>query len=451
MLPYFSINKNQQKEMLKDIGFKSFEDVFKDIPDSCRYNNKLDLPKPLSEIELREKLKKISKKNININDYICFRGGGAYDHYIPSAVDYIVSRQEFYTAYTPYQAEISQGTLQAIFEYQTYICELTGMDASNASMYDGPTALAEACIMAITSTRRKKIIVSKNLNPQCRHILNTYLKYRDCNIEEIEYKEGVLNLERIKDKLDRNTAAVVVQNPNFFGIIEEEIEELSHIVHSNKSLLIGYVEPISLGLLKPPGKMGVDIAVGEGQSLGNNLNYGGPYFGFLACSKKLIRKIPGRIVGKTKDLEGNGGYVLTMQTREQHIRREKATSNICSNQALNALRALIYLSLLGKNGFKTISNLCLQKAYNTYKKLIDINGIEPYFNKPFFKEFIVRINNYDINSLNQKLKDYNIIGGYPIEKDYPELKKCWLIAVTEKRLTNEIEYFTDKVGDIINV
>ncbi len=383
-------------------------------------------------------------KNYNLDDYACFLGAGAYDHFVPSVIDHILSRQEFYTTYTPYQPEISQGTLQSIFEYQTMICELTGMDVANASMYDGASALAEAGIMACQATRRSEILIARTVHPESRVVLNTYGKFRDIKVVEIGYENGQIDQKDLAEKISANTAAVVVQSPNFFGIIES-LKQIGELAHNNKSLFIVSADPISLALLKSPGELGADIVVGEGQPLGNPISFGGPYLGFFAANEKLMRKMPGRIVGETVDKYGNRGFVLTIQTREQHIRREKATSNICSNQALNALAATIYLTLLGKEGLREVAELCLNKAHYAYNRLIATGNFQPYFEAPFFKEFALK-SRIPLEQLNKELLDEKIIGGYCLGNDYPELAEGWLIAVTEKRTKEEIDLLVGKAG-----
>ena len=437
MSRYIGNTDKDREQMLKEIGYDSIDSLFNEVPDSVRLKTNLNLPGAQSEMELVKQMKLLSNKNLNLDDYTCFLGAGAYDHYIPAAIDQLALRQEFYTAYTPYQPEISQGTLQAIFEYQTMISELTGLPVVNASMYDGATAMTEAAIMACESTRRSEIIIAESVHPESIQVLNTYAQFRNITITELGYKDGQTDLEALKNIINKNTAAVIIQSPNFFGIIEN-ITAIESIVHENKSLLVMSADPISLAMLKSPGELGADIAVGDGQSLGNSLSFGGPYLGFMAVTEKLMRKMPGRIVGETVDKDGNRGFVLTLQTREQHIRREKATSNICSNQALNALIATIYLTLMGKDGLKEVANLCLQKSHYAYNELIKTGKFSPVFTKPFFKEFVVK-SSEPVNELNSKLLRSNIIGGYDIEKNYHELKDCWLIAVTEKRTKEDID------------
>jgi len=445
MARYIGNTNDDRDKMLEDIGCKDIASLFKAVPDSVLLKGKLNIPEALSEMELVKHIKSLSDENFNTDDYTCFLGRGAYDHYIPSAIDQLILRQEFYTSYTPYQPEISQGTLQAIFEYQTMISELTGLPVANASMYDGASALAEAAVMSCEATRRNEILIANSVHPESRQVLNTYAKFRNIIVKEIQYNNGQTDLDDLNAKINDNTAAVMVQSPNYFGIIED-VEAISEIVHKNKSLLTVSADPVSLAILKSPGEMGADIALGEGQPLGNFLNFGGPYLGFMAVTEKLMRKMPGRIVGQTSDKEGRRGFVLTLQTREQHIRREKATSNICSNQALNALQATMYLTFMGKEGLKEVAKLCFNKSHYAYDQLTKTNKFKPLFTAPFFKEFAVT-SEKPVNKLNEKLLENKIIGGYNLEKDYPELKSGYLLAVTEKRTKEEIDVFVRKAGE----
>lgn len=437
MNPYLPITAEDKDIMLKAIGVNSVDDLFEDIPKEVRLERSLNINNGMSELEVQAYIKKITDLNKSCDDLVCFLGAGAYDHYIPSVIKHLVSRSEFYTAYTPYQAEISQGTLQAIFEYQTMIASLTGMDAANASMYDGATACAEAAQMAVDITRRKSIIISKTVHPETRKVLETYSRFKKLNLIEIDEADGVTYIDKLKTELNKDIAAVIIQTPNFFGIIEE-LSEVEKLVHQNKSLLIVACDPISLGILKNPGEYGADIVVGEGQSLGNNLNYGGPYLGFLATTNKNLRKMPGRIVGETTDTEGKRGFVLTLQAREQHIRREKASSNICSNQGLNALIALIYLTTLGKKGIKEVAEQSLQKAHYAFNELTKSGKYKAAFDKPFFKEFVLTSSN-SVEDVNKVLLQNKILGGYNIGKEYPLYKNSMLICVTEKRTKDEID------------
>ena len=389
MFPYIPNTLEDEKEMLGVIGVNSIEELFHDIPDDIILKRKLNINDGMSEMELLKYMKNISDKNTSLDEFTCFLGAGAYDHYIPSVVKHIISKSEFYTAYTPYQAEISQGTLQTIFEYQSMICEITGLEVANASMYDGATACAEAAFMAVDSTRKKKIVVSKTVHPEIRNVLKTYIKFKGIELVEVDMIDGVTDIDKLNSVVDKNTAGVIVQNPNFFGIIED-VTEVEKITHANKAIFIMSVDPISLGILKSPGELGADIAVGEGQGLGNSISFGGPYLGFMAANSKFMRKMPGRIVGQTEDLDGKRAFVLTLQAREQHIRREKATSNICSNQALNALTAAIYLTTMGKKGLKEVAYQSTVKAHYAFNEMTKSGKFKPLFNKPFFKEFAVK-------------------------------------------------------------
>lgn len=446
MSGYILNTESQKHEMLTEAGFSGIEDLFSGIPESIRLKRRLDIPEAMSEMELAAHMRELAGKNCNTADYACFLGAGAYDHYIPSIVNHILSRQEFYTAYTPYQPEISQGTLQAIFEYQSMICMLTGMDVANASMYDGASALAEAASMACGALKRTGILASAGIHPESREVLKTYSRFNGNQVTEFGCRDGKADLEELEGALTPDTAAVILQTPNFFGIIEE-VGKIAELVHKNKSLLIVSCDPISLAILKPPGELGADIAVGEGQPLGSPLGFGGPYLGFFAVRSELMRKMPGRIVGETVDRNGRRAFTLTMQTREQHIRREKATSNICSNQALNALAATVYLTAMGREGLKKVAALCARKAHYAYMELIKTGLFSPVFNAPFFKEFAVRYRG-DISKLNRGLLKERILGGYDLGGRYGELKNCWLLAVTEKRTKEEIDRLVGKVAEL---
>jgi len=446
MFSYVPNTPEEQQEMLNALGLTSIEELFQDIPEKVRLKDRLSLPEALSEMELKEQMRLLSEKNVNAEQYRCFLGAGSYDHFIPSVVSQMLSRQEFYTSYTPYQPEISQGTLQAIFEYQTMICELTGMHTANASMYDGATALAEAAALACSATKRKEVLIAGTVHPESRDVLHTYSHYKDVNVVTVGYEDGRVDLLDLEKKISSGTAAVIVQSPNFFGLIED-LKKVSEIAHQHKALMIASVDPVSLAILRSPGELGADIVVGEGQSLGNPMSFGGPYLGFFATTKELMRKIPGRVVGETTDSAGNRGFVLTLQTREQHIRRDKATSNICSNQALNALAASIYLTLLGPKGLKKVAELCLQKAHYLYDQLLETGKFEPVFSGPFFKEFPIK-SSKPVELLNKELLDEKIIGGLDLQKYYPELENGWLLAVTEKRSRQDIDKLVSKVGNL---
>ncbi|MCK4259251.1 MAG: aminomethyl-transferring glycine dehydrogenase subunit GcvPA [Halanaerobiales bacterium] len=440
MFPYLSHTPEERNELMKRIGIQSVDELFSDIPESLRLKERLNLSHPYSEMEIIKICKDLSKMNGTSEDYACFLGAGYYDHYVPAVVDHMLLRSEFYTAYTPYQAEMSQGYLQAIFEFQTMISELTGMDVSNASMYDGATATAEAGLMAINAKRKRNtVLISKTVHPEAREVVKTYFEKAELNLLEIEMKDGMTDLKDLESKLTEDIAAVICQYPNFFGIIED-LKMVADKAHENDSLMVINADPISLGMLKDPASLGADIVVGEGQSLGNSLNFGGPSFGFMATKQKLVRQMPGRIVGQTTDHDGNRGYVLTLQTREQHIRRQRATSNICSNQALNALAALIYLSLMGKKGLRQVAESSFKKAHYFAEQINQISGFTVRFADPFFKEFVVE-SVYNIEEILKTMVDHKILGGYPLGKDYPELAKCFLVAVTEKRSKEEMDQF----------
>ncbi len=440
MFPYIPTTEQEKSEMLKKINAENISELFKDIPKDLIIE-KYNLEESKSELEIQDILKKISAKNKSVNDYICFLGSGAYDHYIPSVCGHVASKSEFYTAYTPYQPEISQGTLQAIFEYQSMLCALTEMDVSNISMYDVSTAMAEACSMAVDATKRNKIIISASVNPQSRNVVKTYGHFKNFEIVEIEENDGISDIEKIKSELDSSVAAVVIQTPNFFGIIED-LSGLEKVIHDNKSLLILSVDPISLGILKTPKEWGADIVVGDCQCFGNKLNFGGPHLGFLNTTKKLVRKMPGRVVGETKDVDGKTGYCLTLQTREQHIRREKATSNICSDQTLMAINSAVYLSTLGKQGIKEVAVQIYSKANYALKKLSESGKYKPLFNQPVFKEFAL-ISDFSPEFISNKLFENGIFGAYDISKEYPKYKNAVQFAVTEKRTKSEIDYLSE--------
>jgi glycine dehydrogenase subunit 1 len=383
-------------------------------------------------------VQRLAARNASADDAVCFLGGGAYDHFIPAVVDAISGRSEFYTAYTPYQAEASQGSLQAFFEFQTLICQLTGLDVANASLYEGGSAVAEAVLMAMTVTGRLgKVIVADSVHPEYRTTLSTYLANLEPRVETLPTPNGFLDPDDLKKAIDDTTCAVVVQHPNFFGCLEE-VEAIAAACHARGALFIVSFDPISLGLLKRPGQFGADVAVAEGQCLGNPLAYGGPYLGLLACREEFVRKMPGRLVGQTVDRRGQRCWVLTLQTREQHIRREKATSNICTNQGLFALRAAVYLAALGPQGLRQTAELCLQKAHYAADRLEQVAGLKPRFNRPFFKEFTVKASTA-VAPLLAALLDDGYHAGIHLGRWYPQLNDCLSVAVTEKRTREEID------------
>jgi glycine dehydrogenase subunit 1 len=428
-------------KMLAVVGAQSVAALFADVPTDKRFP-KLDLAPALSEMDLRKYFQELAEQNLDASHSLNFLGAGAYQHFIPAAINHLILRGEFYSAYTPYQPEVSQGTLTAIYEYQTMICQLTGMDAANASMYDGSTAMAEAALMAARLTHRDKLVVAESVHPEYRDVLKTFTQGLELPIVTPDFaKDGRTDLDVLRAAVDDQTACVIVQYPNFFGVIEE-LGALGEIAHAKGALFVVVVDPIALGLLKAPGDFGADIVVGDGQALGWGLNFGGPYLGLFACRTAHMRQMPGRLVGKTTDKEGRRGFVLTLQAREQHIRREKATSNICTNEALMALAATVYLSLVGKNGLKRIAELCYHKAHYAASELAKLNGYELAFDAPFFKEFAVRTPK-TVAATNKNLLKRNIIGGYDLGRNYKALKKTMLVCVTELHTKNDVDTLVD--------
>ncbi len=436
-MKYIPNTDQDREEMLEALGLKAIKELFQNIPEELLLKRNLKIPEGLSEIELVKEMRFLSEKNADLEHYSCFLGAGAYHHFIPAIIPHLAGRSEFYTSYTPYQPEASQGLLQTIYEFQTLICELTGMDVANASMYDGASALAEAMIMASYITGREEVIISRTIHPEYREVVKTYAWAKDLKIIEVGYENGITSLEELSKKVSNKTAAILIQNPNFFGSLED-LKEIERIAHKNKILLVvAIVEPTSLGLLKPPGEWGVDIVVGEGQSFGNPISFGGPYLGFMATKDKYMRKLPGRLVGATTDLEGRRGYILTLQAREQHIRRERATSNICTNEALCALAATIYLVSLGKEGLKRVAELSTQKAHYALEEIKKIEGFEEAFSSPFYNEFVVKCQ--DAKRMSQVFLKERIIGPLELERYYPELKNHLLFCTTEMNSREEID------------
>ncbi|HDF5968793.1 TPA: aminomethyl-transferring glycine dehydrogenase subunit GcvPA [Staphylococcus aureus] len=442
---YIPLTEKDKQEMLQTIGAKSIGELFGDVPSDILLNRDLNIAESEAETTLLRRLNRIASKNITKETHTSFLGAGVYDHYAPSVVDAMISRSEFYTAYTPYQPEISQGELQAIFEFQTLICELTDMDVANSSMYDGMTSFAEACILAFSQTKKNKIVVSKGLHYQALQVLHTYAKTRkEFEVVEIDLDGTVTDLKKLEAAVDDETAAVAVQYPNFYGSIED-LEKIHSFIEDKKALFIIYANPLALGLLTPPGSFGADIVVGDTQPFGIPAQFGGPHCGYFATTKKLMRKVPGRLVGQTQDDEGNRGFVLTLQAREQHIRRDKATSNICSNQALNALASSIAMSALGKQGIYDIAVQNIEHA-NYAKQQFIKKGFE-VLDGTSFNEFVVKFDK-PIQQVNEELVKYNIIGGFDLGVVSDDFKNHMLIAVTELRTKDEIDTFVEKAGEL---
>ncbi|KNX33962.1 MULTISPECIES: aminomethyl-transferring glycine dehydrogenase subunit GcvPA [Bacillus amyloliquefaciens group] len=441
---YLPATEQDKKEMLKAIGAETIDELFADIPENVRFQKDYQIKKAKSETELTRELTKLAAKNKDAVTYASFLGAGVYDHYQPVIVDHVISRSEFYTAYTPYQPEISQGELQAIFEFQTMICELTGMDIANSSMYDGGTALAEAAMLASGHTKKKKIVISAAVHPESRDVLKTYAKGQYIEVVEVPANNGATDLEALEHAVCDETAAVIVQYPNFFGQIEP-LKDIEPLAHKGNSQLIVSSNPLALGILTPPGAYGADIVVGDAQPFGIPAAFGGPHCGYFAVTKKLMRKVPGRLVGQTEDENGRRGFVLTLQAREQHIRRDKATSNICSNQALNALAASAAMTALGKNGVKDMARQNILKA-DYARRQAEKAGLHVAFDGPIFNEFAVRLN-LPVKEANRRLLQDGIIGGYDLGLAYPELNQHMLIAVTELRTKEEIDSLIAGLGD----
>jgi glycine dehydrogenase subunit 1 len=437
-LSYILNTPADQAAMLAAISVKSIDELFAQIPEAVRREKPLDVPDALSEIELSQHLAELAGKNRPAGQAVCFLGGGSYDHFVPAVVDTIAGRSEFYTAYTPYQAEASQGSLQAFFEYQTLICQLSGMDVSNASLYDGGSAVAEAAFMAITATgRHGPVLIADSVHPEYRAVLATYLKNLEAEPVILPTPDGTLQPDVLRNAITDQTSCVIVQHPNFFGNLED-VQALAEIAHASEALFVVSVDPISLGVLKRPGDYAADIVVAEGQALGTPMQFGGPYLGILACKEQFVRKMPGRLVGQTVDRNGKRCWVLTLQTREQHIRREKATSNICTNQGLLALRATVYLAALGPQGLQETADLCTRKAHYAAEQLAKVPGIKHRFNRHFFKEFVIQVKS-DPAPLLARLLERGYHAGLALGRWYPDLRDCISLAVTEQRTKDEID------------
>ena len=436
-MTYETLTAADREAMLETIGVSSIEELFRDIPAGVRFDRPLELGEPLTEQEIFERLDELAARNVHAGEELSFVGAGIYDHYVPAVVDYILSRGELLTAYTPYQPEMSQGVLQAIFEYQTVICELTGMDVSNASGYDGTTVAADACYIAKHATGRSKIVLAETINPQVRQVVRTYAPGFGMEVVDVPHRDGVTDPEEFRAAAE-DAACAIFQQPNFFGCLEPG-PELAAAANDAEALAVAHVDPMSLGVLEAPGNYGCAIAIGEGQSAGNPLSYGGPHYGFVAAREEFTRRMPGRIVGETTDVEGRRGYVLTLQTREQHIRREKATSNITTNQTLLALGGLIYLCWLGPEGLREVGETCMALAEHA-KERLDLPLLFP--EQATFKEFGIRVGRPAQQAI-REARTHGLNPGYPVGRDYPGMDDALLVAVTERRTLDDIERLAD--------
>ena len=447
-MPYILNTKEDVKNMLETIGASSVDELYSLLPSKVKLNSPLNMPDSKSEQEVKRIVKELSEKNNPIEKFNSFLGAGCYDHYIPAALPFILSRSQFLTAYTPYQAECSQGILQTIYEYQSFLCLLTGMDVSNASLFDGASALSEAMLMSLRITKRKKIILAGAIHPEYKETLYTYLSSFDFIIHEIEVgDDGLVDKEALKRTIDDDTASCLFSSPNFFGLVED-VGELSAIARSRGSLTVMLANPLSLAILKEPGLLGVDIVCGDGQPLGGRLNFGGPSFGFLTTAKDYLRQMPGRIVGKTKDREGSDAYCLTLQAREQHIRREKATSNICSNQSLNAIAAAIYLSLIGRGGLKDLALYSLSNTQYLYQRLKEVRGVKIPYSSCIFNEFVWETE--DAPRIIGELYKKNIIAGYYLGSKFDQYKNSILSCCTEKKSKEEMDNFVNTLAEVLH-
>jgi glycine dehydrogenase subunit 1 len=444
---YLPNTAQDQRAMLDVIGAGSIEDLLVKIPPKARLSRPLALPPALAESDLVRHLSALAARNADADRYVCFAGGGAYDHYVPSPIQHLVSRGEFFTAYTPYQPEASQGTLRTIYEYQTMIAELTGMDVANASIYDGASSLAEAVLMAHAITGRRRIVLAGGVNPLYRRVVATYCSGPGLALRDVAVADGVLDAGAAAKAVGDETAALVIQSPNFYGCLED-IAAAADLAHRAGALLVVVSDPVNLGVLEAPGKLGADIVVGEGQGLGVPLSYGGPYLGVFAAKQDFVRRLPGRIVGATVDADGRRGFVLTLQTREQHIRRAKATSNICTNVALCALMATIYIATLGRQGLVKVGELCAAKAHYAADRLTRIPGVSLAFGAPFFKEFTLTLPKAPDRVVARLAKE-GILAGVPLKTLDRQRAHCLLVAVTEKRTRDEIDAFAAALARVV--
>jgi len=443
---YVQFTEQDQAGMLKTIGVGSIAELYRDIPAEYRVRGELDLPPPLSELELLDDLAGLARHNASCAELICFLGCGAYDHFVPTVVDALSGQNGFLTGYTPYQAEASQGALQVFFEFQTMVCQLTGMDIANASLYEMSTALVEAVLIARQVTRRPNVVACRGLHPDNERVLHTYLAGEPFEFRQVPAPQGVVTPEALQAAVDETTAAVIIQQPNFFGLIQP-LDVLAPLVRQAGALLIVVMDPLSAGVLKRPGELGADIVVAEGQPLGVPLSYGGPYLGLFACRAEFLRRVPGRLIGQTVDAEGRRGFCMTLQTREQHIRRERATSNICTNQGLLATRAAIYMAAVGQRGIRQIAELCLHKAHYAAERIAALPGYALRFDRPFFKEFVVR-SDRPVDAVLAHARSRGVLAGVALGRWFDDLQDCFAVAVTEKRSKAEIDALVEALAGV---
>jgi glycine dehydrogenase subunit 1 len=446
---YTAVTDADLAEMLSAIGVSSVQELFdRQIPADVRLGRALDLPAGLPEQEVYGHLRELARKNVSAEDEITFLGAGMYDHYVPAVIDMLLGRSEFLTPYTPYQPEVSQGNLQAMFEYQTAISELTGLPVSNASVYEGPSAVASAGYLARLANGKPKFVVSRGLHPHSRETLATYAHGFGAEIVEVPLKDGVTDAAAWAEAIDGETGAVFFQQPNFLGAVEDAAA-LAEAAKDSPAVVVGQYDPIPLGIIKPPGECGVDVCVGEGQTLGNRLDFGGPSFGFFAATEAYLRRMPGRIAGETVDADGRRGFVLTLQTREQHIRREKATSNICTAQALNALAGVVYLTWLGKQGLVDLGELLLQRTHYAREQLVALDGVTALHDQPVVREFAVSLNGADVGAVIRRCQDEGVNPGYALGRDYDEFPDGLLVALTEQRSKADIDRLAEVLGTAV--
>ncbi len=448
-MSYIPNTPEDQQAMLATLGLSSLEELLTPVPENVRLRRPLDLPPAVAEPDLKRLLNNLAAQNQNLDSTLSFLGAGTYDHAIPSVVPHLQRRSEFVTSYTPYQPEVSQGMLQTIYEFQTMVCQITGLDIANASLYDGATAMVEAVLLAIGPGGRGEVVISEGVDPQYRTVLHTYAHARGFSVKEVPTRDGVTSVEDLDAAVSPTTSAVVIQQPNFFGCIED-MRAIEPIAHKGKAVFVTNItEPASLGILASPGDYGADIAVGELMSFGNTMSYGGPALGFMSARSKYMRLLPGRLVGQTVEEGGDKqtGYVLTLQTREQHIRRERATSNICTNQSLLAVGATIYMAALGKQGFRELGELCLQKAHYAFRQITALPGYSARFRSPFFDEFVITAP-VSTQLLEHTFEQVGIIGGYPLSRSYPGMENDMLFCVTETRTKEDIDTLVEVLSEV---